>query len=199
MTGIIGTMLRALVIVVAWGAIGAGFNCISANPIPWIYSPAKFINLEGMRVPLIDEKKAMELFQSQNTVFVDSRKQEDYGKSHVKGSIFISPNDMEERFVSVEPLLPQHFNIVLYCYGPECDMAEQVAVFLAQMQYKNLFIMTSGFPAWEKAGYPVDRAGDHRENTELFDHDQETQVARIFKSSSLALLISSLNNHEVIL
>ena len=85
-----------------------------------------------------------------------SRKCMDYAKSHVKGATCLPPDDVEQRFPSVEPLIPSDNRVILYCYGPECDMAEKVGEFLAQMGYKNMLIMSSGFPAWEKANDPVD-------------------------------------------
>jgi rhodanese-related sulfurtransferase len=176
MRAIATTGLRALVIASAWCVLGVGLNFISAKPIPWIYAPPKFVDLEGVKVQLIDEKQAKEFMESADTVFVDSRKQDDYAKSHVKGSIFLSPDELQERFVSVEPLLPQDSRIVLYCYGPECDMAEQVAVFLAQMGYRNLAIMSAGFAAWEKAGYSVESAADRSENLDFWEQEEERQV-----------------------
>jgi rhodanese-related sulfurtransferase len=150
------TIIQALLIAVAWGAIGAGTNFFSAKPIPWVYEPPTSLELAGVKVPLIDEKRARELWENSETVFVDSRNQADYSESRVKGSVFLPPDD-QERFVSVEPLLPQESMIVLYCYGPECDMAERVALFLVQLGYRNLAIMSSGFAAWEQAGYPVEK------------------------------------------
>ncbi len=80
----------------------------------------------------------------------------EYAKSHVKGAICLPPDDVEERFPVVEVLIPSDSRIILYCYGPECDMAERVGTFLAQLGYKNMMIMSSGFSAWEKAKFPVD-------------------------------------------
>jgi len=178
MKAIIGTVLPAAVIAVAWSAIGVGVNFISANPVPWIYAPPKTLNLEGVTVHLIDEKQAWVFLEGPDTVFVDSRNKDDYAKSHVKGSIFLAPDDVQERFVSVEPLLLRDFRIVLYCYGPECDMAERVAEFLVQMGYKNLVIMSTGFAAWEKAGYPVETVRNRSESLKLMEHKSETRVFR---------------------
>lgn len=152
------TLVRALIIAGIWGVVGVGANLVATTPIPWIYEPPRTLDLEGVKVPLVDEKQAREFMESADTMFVDSRNQEDYAKSHVKGSVFLSPDDVQERFISAEPLLPKDSRIVLYCYGPECDMAERVAGFLVQMGYRNLAIMSAGFTAWTTAGYPVETA-----------------------------------------
>jgi len=46
-------------------------------------------------------------------------------------------------------------------------MAEKVGEFLARMGYRNLLIMSSGFPAWLKAKYPVD--GKSEQDTAIED------------------------------
>jgi rhodanese-related sulfurtransferase len=152
-----GTLvIKALIIAMGFSIIGLILNLGSDQPVPWGYAPPKDIVLAGVRVPLIDENQAAKHFDDGSTVFVDSRKCSDYAKSHVKGAICLPPDDVEERFPAVEPLIPPESRVILYCYGPECDMAEKVGTFLAQMGYKNMMIMTSGFPAWEKAKFPID-------------------------------------------
>jgi rhodanese-related sulfurtransferase len=113
--------------------------------------------LAGVKVQLIDAKAAHKYSHDSGTVFVDSRECRDYAKLHVKGAICLPCDDVEQRFPAVEPLIPQESRVILYCYGPECDMAEKVGTFLAQQGYKNMMIMSSGFSEWEKAQFPVER------------------------------------------
>ena len=149
-------LFRAVIILACASLVGLSVNLIRPKPLAWVYIPPKELDLHGVKVPLINEKTAHRLFGEQGTVFVDARKKKDYDESHVQGAIFLDPDEKEELFPSVQLLLPEGARIILYCYGPECDMAEQDADFLAQLGYKNMMIMTSGFRAWEKAGYPVE-------------------------------------------
>jgi rhodanese-related sulfurtransferase len=149
-------LLKALLIAVCFGAAGVICNMGSDQPVPWVYEPRKEMDLAGVRVQLIDEKQAARYLGDGTTVFVDSRNCSDYAKSHVKGAICLPPDDVEARFPAIEPLMPAESRLILYCYGPECDMAERVGVFLVQMGYKDMMIMSSGFAAWEKAKLPVD-------------------------------------------
>jgi rhodanese-related sulfurtransferase len=89
-------------------------------------------------------------------VFIDSRKCNDYAELHVRGAICLPPDNVEERFPSIEAILMPESRLILYCYGPDCDMAERVGAFLAQLGHKNMMIMSSGFSAWHKARFPVD-------------------------------------------
>ncbi len=149
---------RAIIIALIFTAIGVFANVAADDPVPWVYVPPKEIALDGVKISLIDENEAVRFLDDPETVFVDTRDFKDYGRSHVKGAVCLPPDDVEQRFPTVEPLIPIESRIILYCHGPECDMAEKVAAFLSQMGYGKLVIMSSGFPAWEKAKYPVEGA-----------------------------------------
>jgi rhodanese-related sulfurtransferase len=148
-------VVKALFLVGIATVIGLGMNFLPGRGLPWLYVPPKESVISGVKVALIDEKDAFRLFNQSTTVFVDARGAESFDESHVKGAVHLAPEDKEERFPAVQPLLPEESTVVLYCHSPECEMAEEVARFLAQLGYKNLIIMSAGFPAWEKAGYPV--------------------------------------------
>jgi len=157
MNKLLGTILRAFVIAAAAAAVGLGLNAVSSKPIPWVYVPPTLLELPGgVKVTLIDEKEARKYFDKDGTIFVDSRHRDDYEKKHVKGALFLAPDDKEEQFVAVQPLMPEESRLILYCYGPQCEMAEEVARFLVQLGYKQMMIMTAGFKAWAEAGYPIE-------------------------------------------
>lgn len=147
---------RAMAIALFFGSVGILSNLLADQPVQWLYSPPQEIVLAGIKVQIIDVAQARSYFDDLGTVFIDSRNCPDYAKSHVKGAICLPPDDIEQRFPIVETLIPLDSRVVLYCYGPECDMAEKVGTFLGQMGYKNLMIMSSGFRAWDKAKYPVE-------------------------------------------
>lgn len=170
-------VLRALGIVIVFTSIGAMVNAASQKRLPWIYTPPKEIVLAGVTVPLIDEKEAVRFLHDAESVFVDTRKEADYRKAHVKGSVFMSHRGMEEGFLSVRHLLPDEARLILYCYGPGCHMAERVAEFLAHCGYKKMMIMSAGFHAWKKAGYPVGKFGaDDGLSQDTVRHAERTET-----------------------
>jgi thiosulfate sulfurtransferase len=152
----LGILLKALGIALVFSFVGLGLNSVSSKGIPLIYIPPEKLVLAGTDVPLINENEARKFLDQPGTTFVDTRKEEDYTEKHVKGAVFLSPDNIEERYPEMQPLLPEENRLILYCYGPECEMAEHVALFLAQLGYKNMMIMTVGFRGWEKAGLPVE-------------------------------------------
>jgi rhodanese-related sulfurtransferase len=156
MRHVFGLIIRCVVIVVVFGSVGLATNMLSSKSLPLIYEPSSHIEVSGVRIPLVNEHVAHDYFGDPTTSFVDTRQADDYSEGHVKGSVFLTPDNVVEAFPDVQPLLPQENRIVLYCYGPECDMAEQVAKFMIDLGYRNLVIMSSGFRPWEAAGYPVE-------------------------------------------
>jgi len=158
-----GIILRSLLIMFLGAAIGLGVNAVRTTGLPWVYVPPEELSIEGVKVRLVDEKEAVRFLDDPETVFVDARTEEDYRERHVRSAVFLPEQDVEERFLAVQSLMPEDGHLILYCYGPECDMAEKVAQFLAQNGYKNMMIMTAGFRAWERAGYPMEGEGKKSE------------------------------------
>ncbi len=153
-------LYRALIITAGSALVGGVVNQVSPKGIQWIYVPPDVVEAAGVKIPLIDENKARTFFDDGTTVFVDTRAEEDYSDGHVRGAIPFPSTEMDDRFSAVEPLLgKKDSRIILYCSGPECDMAREAAVFLVQMKYRNLMIMNAGFGAWKKAGFPVEGPG----------------------------------------
>jgi len=158
-----GMVLRSLLIVVVGAAIGLGVNTVRPTGLPWVYVPKEELLVAGVKVPFVNEKEAARFMGDAETVFVDTRPEEDYRQGHVKAAVFLPADDVEERFITAQGLIPEDSRVILYCFGPDCDMAERVAQFLAKTGYKNMMIMTAGFRAWEKAGYPVEGKGNRTE------------------------------------
>jgi len=153
-------VLNALVIASAASCVGLGINMASSRGIPWVYQPPDEVSVESVKIPLVDEREAKRFFDDVGTVFIDTRHAKDYEKNHVKGALLLPPEEQEERFPAIEPLIPEGGRVILYCYGPDCDMAERVAHFLVQLGYKNFMIMQAGFRGWQRAGYPVEQSSD---------------------------------------
>ncbi len=151
---------RSLMIALTLGLMGLAVNLASDDPVSLGYIPPREIVISNVKLILIDEKEAVRYLKDSEAVFVDCRECEDYKKSHVKGALCLSPDDFERRFPVLEPLLPPESNVILYCYGPTCDMAERVGVSLGQMGYLKLMIMSSGFPAWQQSKFPIEIANE---------------------------------------
>ena len=150
------TCLKSMIIFLGLSVVGISVNHFSAHGIPWWYQAPPETVIAGFKVPLIDEKQARKYLNEPGHVFVDTRHLEHFNEGHVQGAVFLPPNDVQDRFIEVQPFLQENDTLILYCYGPDCDMAEKTAVFLAQMGYDKFMIMATGFQAWKTAGNPVE-------------------------------------------
>lgn len=150
------TCLKAMIIFIGLSVVGISVNHFSAHGISWWYQAPPETVIAGFKVPLIDEKQARKYFNEPGHVFVDTRHLEHFNEGHVPGAVFLPPNDVQDRFIEVQPFLQENDTLILYCYGPDCDMAEKTAEFLAQMGYEKFMIMATGFQAWKTSGNPVE-------------------------------------------
>ena len=150
-----GIVLRAAIIVIVASCIGLAVNFISPRGIPWVYTPPKEVVGGESAIPILDENKAREFLDDGETIFLDTRHDEDFAEGHVKGALSLPEPEMQNRFMEIQPLLPQESHVIVYCGGPECEMADKVALFLVQLGYKKVEVMKAGFSSWKKAGYPV--------------------------------------------
>ena len=150
------TCFKALIILVSLSAAGIVVNHFSAHGIPMRYQPPPETLIAGLKVPLIDAEKASKYLKEPGYVFVDTRHLEHFNEGHVPGAVFLPPQDVQDRFIEVQPFLQENDTLILYCYGADCDMAEKTAEFLAQMGYNKFMIMAAGFSAWKSAGHPTE-------------------------------------------
>lgn len=157
MKRILSIVVRAGAIVVVSSLIGIGVNAFNPSAIPWIYEPPKVVEVGGVKIPVIGEVEAHAVMDDGNTVFIDAREEADFIEERIRGAISMPEPAMAETFPMVEPMIDPDSKIIVYCSGPECDMAEKVAVFLKQLGYTDTAVMTSGLPAWKKAGFPVEK------------------------------------------
>ena len=157
--------VRAALIALAFSVVGLGANLIPSRHIPWIYRPAQEIIVSGHKLPVISTEDASKLINDPLNVFIDTREEKDYMKDHVAGAFSLSPEEKEIRFPSVEPMITSGARLIVYCYGPECDMAEKVAAFLIDLGYPNIAIMQEGYLEWEKRGFPIE-SSDRRNRSE---------------------------------
>lgn len=157
MNSLSSLVFRAGAIVLVFFLIGVGSNLIPARHIHWLYVPPTEITILNHKIPLVSSKEAIKWLDDPLVVFIDTRDDKDYLKGHVRGAVSLSPEDKEQKFPGIEPLMPQGSKLVLYCYGPDCDMAEHIASFLIDFGYSDIMIMKDGYPGWEQNGFPTQK------------------------------------------
>jgi rhodanese-related sulfurtransferase len=89
--------------------------------------------------------------QGKNISIIDVRKEEDYRKGHIPGSINLS----HEKWDSFEGLSRNRTNVV-YCYSQQCHLAAGACKFFAEHGYP-VMELEGGFESWQKHSLPIER------------------------------------------
>lgn len=127
----------------------------SAAPTPGPSDP-------GADAPLafhITLEQAKRLFE-EGVPFIDARPDHEHAQGTIPGSHHITPGSFStpetgRLLVFIDP----DKTLVIFCSGGDCHDSENLAALMQDAGYKAVHIFTDGFPAWEKAGYEVDRPG----------------------------------------
>ena len=102
-------------------------------------------------VTIQDVKAAMD--KKEKAIYLDVRDPNEYAAGHLSGAMNISRGTLE--FNVWDKIPDKNAKIYVYCKtGARCALATKA---LNDMGYKNAVATDTGYEAWVKAGYPVER------------------------------------------
>jgi rhodanese-related sulfurtransferase len=84
-------------------------------------------------------------------VVLDVRPEEEYRAGHVPGALSVPVETLEGAL----QVLPKDKEIVAYCRGPYCVFSDEAVGILTARGYRASRL-TTGFPEWRDAGYPIE-------------------------------------------
>ncbi len=91
-------------------------------------------------------------------LLLDARPAEAYWAGALPGAVHLPFGQRLDRFPEVQPLIFDEWPVVIYCSGPDCDEALQLALFLQEQGHTNLAVFIGGVAAWQAAGHPLEGA-----------------------------------------
>ena len=99
----------------------------------------------------ISSDEAAEMFGSDDVVFVDVRRPDEYAEGHIKETLFIPVDDLLARIDE----LPEDKKLLFICAqgvrsGLACEMAAAMGI-----DSTRLFNVEDGTPAWIEKGHPT--------------------------------------------
>lgn len=102
----------------------------------------------------VDAAAAKALFDNE-AAFVDLRKQNMWNSGRVPGAIWLDyRTSFDETALAAE--VDKDEAIIFYCSGVRCPRSSKAATKAVGWGYTNVKYFRDGFPAWKKAGYPVE-------------------------------------------
>lgn len=95
----------------------------------------------------------------EGVTFLDARPERDYTAGHIAGALHITPGNFGKP-ESVEKLqfLDMEKPVIVYCTGGDCHDSHNLVALLTDYGFKRCHVLTDGYPAWEKAGYDIEKS-----------------------------------------
>jgi len=103
---------------------------------------------------IIDIQEALNLFQSEEAVFVDARHEYDFKLGHIRGAINLPLAEFETK-ADVVSSLPKNKTLITYCDGAECNSSIELATKLIESGFSSVKVFYSGWNEWQNQRLPV--------------------------------------------
>jgi rhodanese-related sulfurtransferase len=121
------------------------------------WSGSELVDATPTQVPgatTVDAAMAKQLFD-QEAAFVDLRKENVWNGGRVPGAIWMDfKNGFSQEALASE--VDTNEKIVFYCSGVRCPRSSKASAKAVSWGYSSVYYFRDGFPAWKKAGYPVE-------------------------------------------
>jgi len=99
-------------------------------------------------------EQAKELCDSNRSLFIDARAPEAYEAGHIYGAVNITEQTIEDHIFELMDKARES-KVIIYCSGPECPQAIELAELLIENDIKPIHVYSGGWDQWQKLGYPV--------------------------------------------
>lgn len=109
----------------------------------------------------IDLKRAKELFDKAEVIFLDTRPEFRYLEGHIKGALSLSASRFVKQYEEVKDKIKKDSILVAYCSGVECHLSGIVADKLKGLGYTKIKIFDGGWSLWNDSGYPVEKGKNY--------------------------------------
>ncbi|MCK5109910.1 MAG: rhodanese-like domain-containing protein [Arcobacteraceae bacterium] len=156
--------MKKIILSVLFVFVGSLF---AAKPVTPSIEDAKAAGIKAITVA-----EAKDLYDKK-VPFIDCRSTKMFAKGRVKGSKLVAykaKGGKKEKKVGWdvtkdEKIIPKFLSkmpsdksagVIFYCQGETCWRAYKAAVVAQKNGYTNAYWFKNGYPAWKKAGYPVE-------------------------------------------
>jgi rhodanese-related sulfurtransferase len=113
----------------------------------------------GLPEGAITLRKAKDLFDSQEALFIDARSERAYSEGHIPDAINVPYDKLADYYDTLTANASQDQLIVCYCWSPTCDFSDNLARELLLMGYEKVLVFKGGWEEWQDHGYPVETSG----------------------------------------
>lgn len=100
----------------------------------------------------ISSEELVKKMKEDKVLLVDVRPEEEYHNAHIKSALSLPRSELKKRMKE----LPKDSEIIAYCRGPLCVMADDAVELLNEYGYKAMRF-EHGFPELKRDGFPVEQ------------------------------------------
>ena len=151
---------QACLIVAAAAALGLLVNALRPQGLalvrPPAVSPPSADSSPQQGARPIRLAAALKKLKTGRAIFIDARSEDDYLAGHIKTARSLPEKTLDIWMPDFFNSTPPETELVTYCGGPRCHLAEQLAVKLYAFGYPHVHHMTAGWDGWLAAGYPTE-------------------------------------------
>ena len=156
---------QVLVIIALSAFVGGVLNLLRVDRMPWIphklvYHVPERSNSDSLlavyKSPYPKEiaLNDVDSLLKNGAVIIDARLPEFYRDGHIPEALNIPFEDLQP-YLNTLFAVPKDTMIIVYCDGGECELSYDLAVYMIQRGYINLFEFRGGWENWLAAGRPV--------------------------------------------
>lgn len=129
------------------------FSFLLLNGAAWAEKPFAPEKLQG--TIRVDAEKTVELaINTPNLLIIDSRKEIEYSKGHIQGSVNLLNTEMTlEKLSKHAP--DKSTPLLFYCNGARCLRSSRAAIQAQDWGYKMIYWFRGGWNEWIEKGMPV--------------------------------------------
>lgn len=148
-------LFQSLAILLGSLILAAGQNALRPDGLPWVHASPAAVDLTAASGE-ISLKDAAMLFLSGKAMFLDARSRESFAEGHIKGAVWLSPDEFFDEYDAVASSLAGKDVIVAYCDGERCPLSHQLAEKLKAKGHVNVRVLVNGWTLWRGEGLPVE-------------------------------------------
>ena len=93
-------------------------------------------------------------------IIFDARDSEEFREGHVHGAKSLPYDEFSDESVFVLQDIPFDLEVITYCEGMNCSLAEDLADLLKEMGFLDVKVFAGGWEEWLENGMPVAKEND---------------------------------------
>jgi rhodanese-related sulfurtransferase len=150
---------QGTVLLITGLALGAAFNGIRTDGLPWkgAWSPSAVAEAQYKGLQVISAKEAWSLQQAGQALFLDARDPFSFQEGHLPGALNVPPEEARAFAEDLKGLAQGGMQLIAYCDGKDCPLSPELARALQSLGVPLVRVLVDGWSRWREEGFPVEK------------------------------------------